>query len=138
MSQQIVFKLPSKNLRYYIPLCPRPKIIVTPEMIQQVESTPIDYPIVKKYQSKLMDALSEQLYEKIYEHSDHFLPGAAVRALIVSIPLMLLCNNVDAVMFLSCGPVLYMSVILSIHRANNLHYKFLQFTDNNFNFTKRF
>lgn len=72
------------NVKYYIPLCPRPTIPVTIELLNSVEPLDTDKPIIQKYKERLHQNVSEHLGFDIIQSSSHMYNGMITRAAIYS------------------------------------------------------
>lgn len=73
------------NVKYYVPLCMRPRIPVTIEMLNKVEPLDTDKPIIKEHKNKLHLELSKWLGYDILQDSPHLYNGLILRSGIYSI-----------------------------------------------------
>lgn len=69
----------TSKFRYYIPLCPRPKVLVTADMLDKLQFKESDSPIVTYYKNSVQKELSWYLDSQIVKHSPHVVTGSMVR-----------------------------------------------------------
>lgn len=113
------------NIKYYIPLCDRPVIPVTINMIDRVTALESDNETVKKCKSRLQMELAEYLGCEILRDSPHLYRGQIVRAVVYGGVLCAVVVPFDLVAGLLCLPLYialyggyscYLLDIASIHK----------------------
>jgi hypothetical protein len=67
-------------MRYYIPLCLRPTVPVTIEMLDKIEPLDSDKPHVKEFKTKLHNELVNYLGGDIMQYSQHLNQGIMIRS----------------------------------------------------------
>lgn len=72
------------NVKYYIPLCSRPTVPVTSEMLSRIEPFDSDIPAVKECKATLLLVLSKHAGCDITQSSPHMYNGMLVRAALYS------------------------------------------------------
>lgn len=68
------------DIKYYVPLCIRPRVPVTIEMLDKVEPWDTETPIVKECKTKLQLELSKYLGYDILRDTPHLYNGLIVRS----------------------------------------------------------
>lgn len=119
------------DVKYYVPLCQRPVIPVTIEMLEKVNALKTDKEIVTKCKDKLQFQLSEYLGSEIPQDSPHIYSGTIVRGAIYT-GIMCWFLPIDALEFMV--PIFLMSYSMFSFffvDSASLHKKYMILTKKN-------
>lgn len=112
-----------KPLSYYIPLVPRPKVLVTTEMLDKITSIDTDKPVIIQYKNKLYERLIMNLGEEIVEYSPHFYFGLLSRFIFYLG--FIFYTDLEVFMFILVIYVIYSGIFVTWHDNFELHKKYL-------------
>lgn len=74
---------------YYVPLCPRPTVIVTSQMLEKLDKVQVEGPLIEVKQ-KLTQDLMNKFGKPLIASSSHISPGNTCRSLLCSTPISIL------------------------------------------------
>ncbi len=119
------------NLRYYIPLCTRPVVPVTIEMLEKVEPLEIEKVTIKEAKNKLYQELSTYLGYDIPQYSPHLYHGLMLRnGVYLGTCLLFSSHIIDFEFFAISIPVAFLLLPYSCYVVDNaeLHKRFMYLT----------
>lgn len=81
---------------YYVPFCPRPTMLVTPETLDKLEKAQCES--LGDMKPRLVQAMQKHFGERLVVASPHLFPGTLTRAVLLSTPIGLPLTLVEPFM----------------------------------------
>lgn len=82
--EQLEFAVNTKVVPYYIPFCPRPKVVIDDNFMKKLEPQPGDNKLKQEFRSNLLRIFADNYMMSFMKHSPHIFPGMVVRTGIVA------------------------------------------------------
>jgi len=122
---------------YYIPLWPKPRILVDDKLLSKLKPNSLDDEFMAKQRADLFADLQKKHSKEIYQYSPHLWPGQSVRTLIYfsivwcKYPILLLCLLTPLVPFVIVPLIGYWLYWDHLKTESSLHRRYMSFTGSN-------